>query len=49
MNASDYTNYTNYTLHLLRNETYTIAVYAENTVGVGRAAQIQWSLSGKEL
>lgn len=37
----------NYTLHLLSNETYTISVYAENSVGLGRAVQIQWSSSGK--
>ena len=39
----------NYTLKLSSNKTYTIAVFAENSVGIGRAARIQWSSSGKEL
>ena len=31
------------------NETYTIAVYAENSAGIGRAAEIQWPFSGSYI
>ena len=46
--TTDYTDSTSYMLQLLSNETYTIALYAENSVGIGSVAEIQWPLPGKE-